>query len=553
MRGVQGAEVGSHSRAMRAIARGGAVNFLGAIVNAGLSLLLTMLVARSLSTAEAGAYFAITSTFLVLLGVSEFGSDVGLSRFIPLLTASERPSDAKRMVRIAGAVSVALAVALGSLALVGVWVVGEHGSLDWLSDSARWVPAMLAMLPLAALSSTLISAMRGHSRMVPVTVLGLVLRPSLQLGLSAALVAFGLAAAGPLALAFVLPFALILTPALLWYRSIAGGTAATVEPANRLPPRQVVQEYLTFSWPRAITRILQILVQRGDVVLVALLASPEAAAIYTVATRAIVLGQFFGAALHQILAPQLSGLLGRGADAAARDVVKSTTVLSVMVTWPVYLLCASMAPVVMDALGGSKYSSGATTLALMGFALCFATFSGAADTLLLMGGRSRLSLANYSLAFVVDLALLVALVPSYGSFGAAIAWTGALVTRNVLGVAQVRRLNGYWTMDRGSLVVGGLALAFFLVIPVVLGSWGMSFGAEAMAVVGAGVLGYLVTLWLVRAHLPLGLSRRRGASATPRDSGESGESDAADPASPGWSSRGARVERGAHTSWDPGA
>lgn len=495
----------AHSRVMRTITRGGAVGLLGAIANAGLSLALTALVARSLSTDEAGVYFAITSMFLVLLGVSEFGSDVGLSRFIPHLAITGAPSDSRRIVRVAGAVSFSLGVALSVLAVIG-WRVAQSGtSLTWIGEASSTAVALLVVLPVATLSSTLLSAMRGHSRMVPVAVLGLTLRPGIQVCLSGALVALGLASVGRLSLAFVIPFALVSIPAALWYASLARTAPA---PANGLEPtpyRELAKGYVEFAWPRALTRILQILVQRGDVVLVAILATPTNAAIYTVATRAIVLGQFFGAALQQILAPQLSGLLSRGADSAARDVVKSTTILSVMVSWPVYLLCVSMATVFLDVLGGTRYSSGAATLALMGVAMCFASLCGAADTLLLMGGRSRLSLLNYTLAFLVDLGLLLALVPTYGSVGAAIAWAGAIVMRNALGVVQVRVLNGYWTMDHRAVSVALIAVGCFFAVPMLLGSWGMAFGVTAIVIVTATGIGYLTILWVIRARLTLGL------------------------------------------------
>jgi O-antigen/teichoic acid export membrane protein len=509
----------AHGTAMRTIARGGAVTLLGAIANAGISLALTALVARSLSTTEAGVYFALTSMFLVLLGVSEFGSDVGLSRFIPHLTIAGQPADVRRIVRIAGTVSCLLGVVLGAVAVV--WSSLPQGAQvpAWLGDARPVALAMMVVLPLATLSSTLLSAMRGHSRMVPVAALGLTLRPALQLGLSAVLVAVGLASVGPMSLAFAIPFALVSLPAALWYRSIARGASAGPAGPGAARPWPLAKAYVAFTWPRALTRILQILVQRGDVVLVAILASPAEAAIYTVATRAILLGQFFGSALQQILAPQVSGLLSREADAIARDVVKSTTLLAVMVTWPVYLLCVSMATVVLDALGGARYASGATTLALMGCAMCFASFVGAADTLLLMGGRSRLSLANYSVAFVVDLALLVVLVPTLGSLGAAIAWASAVVTRNALGVVQVRRRNGYWTMNGAAVVVALLAVGCFLVVPLLLGSWGMGFGIKAIAAVAAATAGYLAILWRIRFLLPLGLTRSRGGFEGDRAAG----------------------------------
>jgi hypothetical protein len=55
--------------------------------------------------------------------------------------------------------------------------------------------------------------------------------------------------------------------------------------------------------------------------------------------------------------------------------------------------------------------------------------------------------------------------------------------------------------------VGGLALALFLALPLLLGTWGLTLGVEAMTIVLVSSLCYALALWVMRSRLGLGLRR----------------------------------------------
>ena len=84
----------------------------------------------------------------------------------------------------------------------------------------------------------------------------------------------------------------------------------------------LAREFWAYTAPRAIARVTQTALKRSDIVLVAALASPAEAALYTAATRFIVLGQLFVQSVQQALSPQIAALFARGEKEAADSVYR---------------------------------------------------------------------------------------------------------------------------------------------------------------------------------------------------------------------------------------
>ena len=107
----------------------------------------------------------------------------------------------------------------------------------------------------------------------------------------------------------------------------------------------------------------------------------------------------------------------------------------------------------------------------MAVAMMIGVASGPVDTMLLMGGRSSLSLVNSLVALTADLTLCFLLIPRWGILGAAVAWNVAVILRSTLGYFQVRSINGLSPFSRSTLVA---ALCLSLTFGVPLASLGAS-------------------------------------------------------------------------------
>jgi O-antigen/teichoic acid export membrane protein len=478
---------------MSRLARGGALNLAGAVSAGVMGFALVFAVAHAYPQKVAGTFFAATSLFIILNAVAGLGSDVGLLRWVPRHLALGDEGAARRTVPIALVPVVAVACLAGLvLAIVAPSVSGLLGG----GHIAAMLRVLAIFLPVAAAHDAVLAATRAYGTMRPTVAIEKLFRQVAQVG---GVLAVSLFTADPvaLALAWALPYLIGLVAAVAWYRRITrrvghGGDAGT---------RALAREFWRYTAPRAVAQICQTALQRADIVLIAALASPRDAAIYTAATRFMVIGQLGTQAVQQAMQPAVSRLMTLEDREATARVFAGCTTWTVALTWPVHLSVAVAAPIYLSLFGSGYSGSGQYATVILALAMLLATASGPVDVMLLMAGRSGLSLVNSAIALGLDLVLNAVLIPWLGITGAAIAWAAALAVRNVLMLVQVSRLFGMTPAGAGLGMAALSALACFGALPLAAR---LAFGTTAT--LGGLVLGaacYAGLLWAGRDRLAL--------------------------------------------------
>src|SRR5436190_295925 len=283
------------------------------------------------------------------------------------------------------------------------------------------------------------------------------------------------------------------------------------------PVKEVRTEFWRYTRPRAAARVFQVALQRADIVLVAALRSPKEAAVYAAASRLLVFGQLGTLSVQQVMQPHLSRLLASNDTHGATNVFQTSTAWLMAFAWPAYLASAAAAPLLLS-IFGHGYQGGQAPLVILSLTMLVATAFGPVDIVLLMAGRSGLSLINNFVALAVDVALNIVLIPKMGITGAAVAWAVALIVRNILPLWQVRSMLGMTPVSRGAIWVSVSAIACFGIVPAITRA---TVGLElpvALPVFGVCSVIYLALLWVGRRHIALhafaGLVRRRMVSPT---------------------------------------
>ncbi|GAB6985661.1 hypothetical protein JCM10369A_21850 [Nocardioides pyridinolyticus] len=462
-------------------------------------MLLVVVVTNGFSAAVAGTLFASTSVLLILESVAFLGTDTGLVRWLPVRIASGRAVDLRRTLVVAvvpvAAVSVVLAAGLWAAApLLGPHLAGS----DAAPTMTPMLRALAVVLPVAALHDLVMAGTRGVGSFRPTVLVEDVGRIGLQ---AVGVVVVYAAGGGPtwLAVAWALPYVPGLVVGTAWLRVLVRRRITTADaPA---PWWLLCREFWSYTSPRAIARVTQTALKRSDIVLVAALASPADAALYTAATRFVALGQLFVQSVQQALAPQLSGLFARGETRAANAVFRAATRWSMAAAWPLYLVTAGFAPVLMLAFG-EGYDAASDVVVVLSVTMLLATACGPVDAVLLMAGRSWLSLANSTAALVVNVGLNLVLIPAHGIRGAAAAWAVAIVVRNLLPLFQVRRHLGMWPLTAPTVRLGLGALASVGMTAAVVAATDLPLAVD-VAVTGAGLAAYLYGVWRRREALGL--------------------------------------------------
>jgi O-antigen/teichoic acid export membrane protein len=507
-------------RPLAEVARGGLLNLAGAGV-AGLSTIaLTVLITRTFSQAQAGAFFTAMSLFLIVEAVAGLGAATGTVYFIARLRSLGQPHRVPAVLRTATRpvvlVSVAAAAALVLLAgpaarLLAGGGLGQAGARP--AEVANELRALALALPFAALLDTLLGATRGYRAMGPTVLVDRIGRPLLQLaGITAAAATGGAALLAPLWALPYLPAAVVVW---LWLgrirrrqrRSHRRGAPPGPPLPRPLPPsRPAAPEqplgFWRFTGPRGLAALAQITIQRVDIVLVAIMRGPAAAAVYTAATRFLVAGQFGNQAISMAAQPRFTEMFALGDRRGAGRVYQATTAWLILLTWPLYLLAASFGPQVIEVFGRS-YQAGGAVMMILGLTMLLATGCGQVDMVLVTTGRSSWSLVNGLLAVTVNVGLDVLLIPRYGLTGAALGWSAAIVLTNLLPLAQVAASVQLHPFGRGTLISAVLCAFSFGLLPFAARELLGPGVITALLATGAGAAILAAGMWRFRKDLNL--------------------------------------------------
>lgn len=482
------------------LARSGVISLVGSAFAAFAALLLTAIVGNLLGASGTGVFFQAMGIFTILTQVLRLGTNSGIVRFIAEQRAFERVGAEWRIVLFAfapvAALSGAVSVAVWFLAdALGAWLTTPSEAAG-LADLLR---AMVPFIAMGALSGVLQIAARMLRGVAAFTLLQSVLLPASRL--LAVLLAVSVAGVGawgafeawlwPLPIILVITLAVVAAPLIADFRRRSSSEASA---------RPTFRSFWRFSAPRSVGSGLETALEWSDVLIVAALASPAAAGVYAVITRAVRAGGVVDKAMRVAVSPTISGLLAKEDYVESTRLHTSVVRAMILMNWPFYMLLTAMGPAVL-AIFGAEFVAGWVPMMLLALAMMFQTACGMLQSILLQGGRSTWQMYNKSIALALSIGGNLLLVPALGVMGAAITWVLVVVVDNLIAAVQVHR---------GMHVsLQPLRLVPAMLPPIVIfGGGGALFtwwgGTSLPILVLAGVvlcLVYAGVLWVLRRRL----------------------------------------------------
>jgi O-antigen/teichoic acid export membrane protein len=490
---------------VRATARGSAANLIGVVATSAVNLALVIVATRGLDRSAAGAVFAVTSLyFLVETGV-RLGTDTGVVHFV----AGNRSEDRARVADLIVAALVPIVpamlvggVVVGVLTPVVVHSLGGGGSVTHVGLVALLVGLAL---PVGAMYDFLTVTTRGLGASAPTVMVERIMRPTLQIVAVAAVVAAG-GGASLVIVAWVAPYAVVAPVMAVWLRRLLRAAGVPLRSSRW---RTVFREVWSFTLPRSFTGIVQILLQRLDILIVGAILGGPAAAIYTGATRFVVVGQLGNQALSYVFQPQLAKLLSRDKIEEARELFRVSTAWIIGLNAPLYLSVCVTAPLLVRLLG-PRYHHGITSMVIVTGASLVGSSCGLVDFVLITMGRTSWNLWNSVAALAVNLTIDLVFIPHFGIKAAAIGWAAAILINNFVPLVQVHRAFGFTPVSGLWVRMLTLAGTAFGVIPgIALLVAGPSLPVMA-GVLALAAAGYLAIVWSWRESLGLAQLLTRG-------------------------------------------
>lgn len=495
-----------------ALGRGSSLNFVGAAVAGATGVATTVVIARTQTQEASGVFFVVTSLLLIVSGLTKLGSGLGTVYFVARLRALDRLDLLGACLRTATR-PVLVVSFMGSVALL--LLSGPLGHLlaaDQAAAVTRALRSVALLLPFMAVLDVVLGASRGLGSMRSTFTIDKCARPLLQLGL---VVIACLWAHDLLTLAWTLPW---LPAVVLAWRSLSAASrrrsASPVHAAAGSRPSSYDAQifagvtgwsgrgYWRFCAPRAVTSVLQTALLRLDILLVAGILGPRQAAIYTAATRFLVIGQLVNQSVSLAVAPQLAAVLTTSDRREANLLYRTSTAWLVLAVWPIYLTCALTAPLIMGAFG-KGYEQGRPVVVVLSLTMLVAIACGLTDVLLNMAGRASWNVYNRGFALALNVAVDLVLIPRIGIIGAAVGWSCAIAFSNLVPLVQlVRRLHlsPWGAATARAIIIAGLG---FGVVPLAVQALAGDSWRGTLTGLALGLLIYGALAWRSREVLQL--------------------------------------------------
>jgi O-antigen/teichoic acid export membrane protein len=410
------------------LARRSAVNFVGLAAANALQFGLVLLIATWLTPADAGVFFEGFAAVRLLSVLAVLGLDITAIRYVAVHRARGEMDQA----RAAVVVSLLLAGVLSIAITAVVFILAPQVSDSFGEAHLETVLKIMALsLPAVVLQMVLIGATRGTGRMRAFVVVDQVADGVLRVALVAVAMALGTGLDGT-ATAFTVASYLTTAAAAVAARPVIGRLreAVTVD----------IPELVRFSANQWGASIAGVGLLWAGTLLLGYWRPPDDVAVYSIATRTVLLGMMFILPIGIAFQPQIGRLYARSDNAGLRRMYSFATKWSTLVGCPALIFIALYATPVLHLFYDDSYARGAWPLALLAIGQTVSAATGPCGHVVTMIGRSDLVLQNSLAALVLNLTLSLALIEPFGLVGAGLAWGISIIAWNAIRVWQVWRV-----------------------------------------------------------------------------------------------------------------
>lgn len=416
---------GARSVAARAALLTFAMRVLAAVLAYGGQVVL----ARMMGAYDYGVYAIVWVWLVVLSAFTGLGYSTGLLRFIPELRQSGRIAELRTVIVHGSLITVAVCTLIAAFG-VGLVLAVPH----WF-DNAFFIPVVLAAfcLPMLTLVDNQSSIAQAFDWPVLVTLPAYIVRPLFILAMFIAMTAGGVE---PTAAS-----AMIATIAGVWVVALGQFFVLRRRVLDRIGPGPMqgpVSPWIKAALPMLLIEGFVFLILNTDVMVAGWFVPPDQVAIYYAAAKTLALVHFVSfairvATMHKIAQYHATGDRYR-LDHTIADALRWTF-------WP------SLALVIMLAIGGEwilsmfgeGFQDGKAFLAVLLVGVVMRASVGPAEGMLTMAGRQKTAAWIYGIVLCVNVTLNLALIPTVGLVGAAIATALSMALESLLLVLAVRR------------------------------------------------------------------------------------------------------------------
>ena len=192
------------------------------------------------------------------------------------------------------------------------------------------------------------------------------------------------------------------------------------------------------SGPMAISAITYLLMQSVDVILLSKFSSFEMVAFYSVAIKLTTIISLVLASVNTVYSPTFSELFNSNKLESLRNTIKRSTRLIFVLTSPAILIVFIFADFILN-LFGPDYTVAKSALYVLLLGQAVNALCGSVGVYMNMTNKQNVLQKILLVAFALNVALNLLLIPEYGILGAAIATTTSTVLWNIVAAIYIYR------------------------------------------------------------------------------------------------------------------
>ncbi|MGA7809153.1 MAG: oligosaccharide flippase family protein [Bradyrhizobium sp.] len=420
--------------------------FIIRVLSAGLAYLLLILLARWMSGSDYGIYVYAWTWVLLLGSMMDFGLSSSAQKIIPEYRARGEHAllrgflSGGRWMTLAASVGVSLLLA-GLVKLIAPWI--EAGAVVPLYIGCLTLPAFV-------IANTQDGIARAHDWMRLGLMPQFIVRQALIIALTMGAFALGLHLDATTAM--------LASATAVWIAMIGQMIALNRRLAGHIAPGPKAYDargWLGISLPIMLVEGFYLLLSYTDVLVLQQFRSSEEVGVYFAVVKTLSLVSFIHYAMSASTAHRFAEYHALGDEERLSAYVRHA------INWTFWPSLA--ATIALLALGkpllwlfGARFVAGYDIMFMAAIGLVVRAAIGPVERLLNMLGHQHICALAYALAFVMNVALCLALVPRFGGHGAAAATSLSLVFETVLLFWIVRRRLGLHVLAFGKAAPRGL-------------------------------------------------------------------------------------------------
>ena len=450
---------------LKKVSKGVAIVFFGLVISQFLGYLTRLVMVRFYGIEDYGLFTLGNAVLGIAVVVSMLGMHEAITRFVSFYSGKKDPDKVRAVIKSGIKLTLPVSILMALLIIAFSDVIANRFFDEPALGPLLW--AFAAMVPLSVLFTNLISVLRGFQLMKYKVYFEDILKSVATLALFFAFFMMGFGIIGAV-FSYLIGFVITISVALF--------VVLRKFPAIRAKTRKVSvnREMLMFAWPLMIAAYIKTVMSWTDTIVLGFFGMAFDVGLYNIAMPTAGIIFMVAVAFRLMLNPVLSELHAKENEGETRTVFRSTSKWIFAITFPMMLLFMLFPDNILGILFGAEAMGASMPLVILTLGFFTLSFIGASSIMLFVIGKTRTIMANTIVATAVNFALNMALIPSMGIIGAAVATASSLILLSVLHIIFCYRHTRLQPVQKSYLkiLVSGLVSVslFYGLIKFVIGS-----------------------------------------------------------------------------------